>query len=194
MIRNWIDWGVQYDKLIFKYINLYGSNPLFDVIMPIFRDPISWVILYVFLLFLSIKKLGKKHTLIIIICSLVALGLSDALVANTIKHWVGRIRPCNNNELHVRLLLTHCGSGFSFISAHACNHATLGLFWFLVSENKINSPYFGLLIWPLLISFAQVYVGVHYPADVAVGYILGCLIAVIISKYLYIPLKNKYIF
>jgi undecaprenyl-diphosphatase len=33
-----------------------------------------------------------------------------------------------------------------------------------------------LLLWALAISYAQVYVGVHYPVDVVAGALLGCLV------------------
>jgi len=47
------------------------------------------------------------------------------------------------------------------------------------------------LIWAAGISFAQVYVGVHYPLDVTAGAILGCIIAWSTAS-IFTVLQNKY--
>jgi undecaprenyl-diphosphatase len=47
---------------------------------------------------------------------------------------------------------------------------------FVVSSFKGISKWVNLLfVWAAIISYSQVYVGVHYPSDVLVGGILGVL-------------------
>jgi undecaprenyl-diphosphatase len=41
---------------------------------------------------------------------------------------------------------------------------------------KMPAPAVAFIIWALLIGFAQIYVGVHYPGDVMVGFIIGGII------------------
>jgi undecaprenyl-diphosphatase len=39
-----------------------------------------------------------------------------------------------------------------------------------------------VILWAALVSYAQVYVGVHYPIDVFTGAIIGSLIGFLIAK------------
>ena len=64
------------------------------------------------------------------------------------------------------------------LPSHACNHFALASQLFLIFRNKWPKFIFkGLFIWAALISYGQVYVGVHYPFDVLAGAILGVMIA-----------------
>jgi undecaprenyl-diphosphatase len=40
---------------------------------------------------------------------------------------------------------------------------------------RFSAYFFLLFMWAGFISFSQVYVGVHYPSDVLVGGLLGCV-------------------
>lgn len=75
-----------------------------------------------------------------------------------------------------------CSNGFSFTSSHATNHFALGTFFFLLFS--FTAYRFLFLVWAGVISFAQVYVGVHYPVDVICGALLGILIGFISFKFL----------
>ncbi|MBI3232854.1 MAG: phosphatase PAP2 family protein [Bacteroidetes bacterium] len=115
----------------------------------------------------------------------------DYLLANTLKHAVGRLRPCNNPSMHVNLLLKHCGSGFSFVSAHACNHFAIAgistIILRLYSKKWVPIAY----LWAAIISFAQVYVGVHFPIDILCGASLGILTGWFSTTYIYPYLSSK---
>lgn len=166
------------DQQAFSWINQSLSNPFFDALMPLIRNKLTWIPLYVLLLFYLIKNHRQEKYLFCVVL-IVAIICSDSLLCNLLKNWVQRTRPCNAPSLaaHMHLLLKHCSGGFSFPSAHAANHATLAVFTGLFFRSK---PYgkllFGILLcWAMLIAFAQVYVGVHYPVDVLAGYFLGTI-------------------
>lgn len=104
------------------------------------------------------------------------VAVTDLTGARIFKPSFERLRPCNDPEMtgYVRMVVNRCGSGFSFISNHAINH--FGLAAFIFSTFRPLFPYtWVIFIWAVLIAFAQVYVGVHYPFDVLAGAILGII-------------------
>ncbi len=88
-----------------------------------------------------------------------------------------RPRPCQNEALkeEVRLLVP-CGSGYSFTSNHATNHFALAVFFAGTLGVFFKRWRWLLFLWAALVAYAQVYVGVHYPLDVAAGALLGMTI------------------
>ncbi|RYD69937.1 MAG: phosphatase PAP2 family protein, partial [Sphingobacteriales bacterium] len=75
-----------------------------------------------------------------------------------------------------------CGSGYSFPSAHATNHFAIAIFLIFVFYSKWK-PVLPLgLFWAFIISFSQIYVGVHYPVDTMVGALLGTTIGLITAS------------
>jgi membrane-associated phospholipid phosphatase len=170
-----LEWLIHIDKQLFFQINHCLSNDIFDMFMPLFRNKLTWIPLYGLILFLWIKKYSL-HAVWVILFAVATLLIADQLSAHLIKPLVGRLRPCNDpnlkNYVHA---LVDCGSGFSFVSSHATNHFALAIFFIMSLARPSNRPYVILcfLLWASLISFAQVYVGVHFPLDVLVGGFLG---------------------
>jgi membrane-associated phospholipid phosphatase len=102
---------------------------------------------------------------------LVGVSAVIALLANqAIGPAVARTRPCHTLT-HVEVLL-HCASDSSFPSDHAmiAGAFAVGL---LLLDRRI-----GLVA--LLLAFARVYVGVHYPSDVAGGLAIGAAIGAVV--------------
>lgn len=167
---------LQLDRFLFHFINHDLSNPFFDWIMPWLRNPKFWIPLYAFILGFSIWKY-KKQGIIIILLFIATVGVADFTSATLIKNVVKRVRPCNdpvikptdNNPVG-------CGTGYSFPSTHATDHFAMALFLILVYCKKWRWIWFWAILWAGLVSFAQVYVGVHYPIDVTAGAIYGSLI------------------
>ena len=91
------------------------------------------------------------------------------------KETVQRLRPCNEPALmeKVRLVIQQCPGGYSFVSNHAANHFALATFMVLTFRSVFKGWTYLAYVWALLISFAQIYVGVHYPLDVLAGALLG---------------------
>ncbi|MCW5908551.1 MAG: phosphatase PAP2 family protein [Chitinophagales bacterium] len=162
------------DHALFHFVNTGLANPVFDVLCPLFRHKFFWLPLYLLLAFIFYKRYGNKILLIGAFAALTVL-LTDQLSSSLIKPLVHRLRPCNNFEVNARLLLDYCGAGYSFVSSHAANH--FGIAMFLIPFLKHKKLAAALLFtWAFAIAFSQVYVGVHFPADVAGGAALGIFI------------------
>jgi membrane-associated phospholipid phosphatase len=172
----------QIDQYCFHYVNQVWRNDFFDLVLPYFREPKTWIPLYLFLLYYIYKKFGKTAWKIILLVALSAI-ISDVTSSRIIKPIVHRLRPCNEPLLKKEVVnIVPCGSGFSFTSSHAANHFAVAIsLVLLVFSDKKNVKY-ALLFWAFMVSFSQVYVGVHYPIDVLSGAILGGFIAWFIDK------------
>lgn len=130
--------------------------------------------MYIFILTFLIINF-KNRGLLAALLLIGGLTISDQISSGFIKHTVKRLRPCRNPEVKddVRLLIK-CGPGYSFTSSHAANHFgfAFALGFLFLRRKKI------LLIaslWAFIISYSQVYVGVHYPFDILGGALVGII-------------------
>ncbi len=171
------------DFLLFRWVHQTLANPLFDVLMPWFRNPYFWAPVYLFLLIWMWQTFRMKGILWCVFF-LLTFVFSDALSASVIKPLLHRVRPCNDPSLtYLMRHLVTCGSGFSMPSSHATNH--FGLSFFMIGTLAARYRYVKsfALCWACLVCFSQVYVGVHYPFDVFVGGMLGMGIGMFNAYY-----------
>ena len=159
------------DHNLFHFINSGCANPVLDTLCPIARDKNTWMPFYIMGGLLALYKY-RWHGLWMVVCAVLAILASDQ-ASNLIKHIIQRQRPCAVEN--VRLLLAHCSGGFSFTSKHSANHFSIAVFLSLVFRQIRWLPYL-LIFWAGFIALSQVYVGVHYPADIAGGALLGALV------------------
>ena len=126
-------------------------------------------------------------------CGIATIGISDFISSKIIKPTIERPRPCHENSTikNVRLLVG-CGGGYSFTSSHATNHFAIATFLGLVLLPLFRFSFPLFLAWAGSISYAQVYVGVHFPLDVISGGIVGFLIGYLFFR-IYAALSEKYI-
>lgn len=171
---------LQLDKRLFQFINHDLSNPFFDVLMPVMRNMYVWIPLYVFIFAFCIYRYKKTGVYIILLLAL-TFGLADRGSAGVIKNIVKRVRPCNDPTMASQLILrVPRSSGYSFPSSHASNHFAIACFLSLIFYSRWKYIWWVAIPWAFLISFAQVYVGVHYPFDVTFGALFGMLIGYVI--------------
>ena len=166
---------IQFDKWLFAKINQTTANSIFDAVMPFFRQPLLWIPLYLFLIVFAIINFPKKAFGWIIGLGLTAT-VTDIVSSRIIKPLIGRTRPCNDFELvdTIRLLVPSCGQNGSFTSSHAANHFGIAMFVFMTMRPIWGNYTYLFFLWAALISYAQVYVGVHFPLDILGGTIIGC--------------------
>jgi undecaprenyl-diphosphatase len=176
-------WLNAWDTALFLQINTVFTNPFLDKILPLWRNANIWVPLYLFLMVFSIMNFRHK-SYFWILGAILTLVLTDQISSSFIKPFFERQRPCNDPILmgHVRLLLNHCSGGYSFTSSHATNHFGFAVYVFITLRGLFKKWSYLFLIWAAIVSYAQVYVGVHYPLDIISGAIIGSSIGYVTAQ------------
>ncbi|MGB0840025.1 MAG: phosphatase PAP2 family protein [Chitinophagales bacterium] len=173
------------DYWLFDLLNGVWHNALFDQIMPLLRNQYFWPPLYLFLLvFLGVNY--PKQAVWIILGLIITLLFSDQISSGWFKPFFQRSRPCYDMSIidTVRLLKLGCGGRYGFVSSHAANHFAIATYLVLL----FRMPFWGIggltFLWAASISYAQIYVGVHFPFDILVGAILGSLLGAFMQRFI----------
>ncbi|WP_158795959.1 phosphatase PAP2 family protein [Pedobacter sp. L105] len=169
-----------FDVELFLKINRGMSNGFLDWLLPLMRNRFFWSPLYLFMIIFFLREYKKKGWYIIG-GILLTFALGDMVSSRLIKPFVARLRPCNDLSLQGIIHRVPCGSGYSFPSAHATNHFGIAVFLILVFYPKWKPILPIGLTWAFIISFAQIYVGVHYPIDTLAGAALGTTMGILVS-------------
>ena len=183
------------DRQLLEFFN--GSNSVFlDSVALTFTSGLTWIPLYVALLYLVIKNSENMAQFGLIVASvLLCMLLSDGVAEYLVKPYVGRLRP--SADPAVKYLIDVVGNyrestTFSFPSAHAANTAAVAVFFSLLVRNKSLSVM--LLLWSVLNCWTRLYLGVHYPGDILVGFLWGIISAVVsygVYRAIYFRLRPR---
>ena len=161
-----LDTLIAIDTWAFLKLNAGAANPVFDAIMPIVTNIKYWrwpILIY--LISLAVAGGGKGRSAVLV--ALVLFTVTDQLSSHVLKDWIGRLRPCHVVE-GVRLL-GGCGGSKSMPSGHAVNTMAAAIFFGLTFRR-----WFPLLLFlSILVSYSRIYLGIHYPADMLAGWLLG---------------------
>ena len=161
-----MSWLQGLDESLFRFVNHTLSNPLFDVVMPwLSGNGVVTLLAIVAAGFFAWR--GKGRAVLCLVLMGLAIGVTDGLVCNTLKHAIARARPCAVLEnVH---LLVGCGANGSMPSSHAGNSFAAAMVAFLFYRRSAR------FMFPLAaaVAFSRIANGVHYPSDVLVGAILG---------------------
>ncbi len=174
---------LRFDRSLFRVINHDWSNAFFDGLMPWLRNSTVWIPLYLFLILLVLVNY-KKNVWWWILFAACTAAITDFASSKLIKENIYRLRPCNNPDYAswIHVLVGYRPQSSSFTSSHATNHFGIAMFLFLTLKNKLGKWAGLFFLWAGSICFAQVYVGVHYPLDVAAGAVIGLLIGYLTGK------------
>lgn len=186
-----------FDYNLFSKINGEWHNSFFDGFFPFTRETLFWAPFYLFLVVLVIinfKKYGGWWLLFLV----VNVALSDFVSSTLIKEHIFHLRPCHDAAVadHLRFLVKYCPESSGFTSSHAANHFAAAMFIFATLKHRVNRKWLTLIfLWAFLPSYAQVYVGVHFPTDIIggalVGLLLGYCVAYLLENILLKNTNNK---
>jgi undecaprenyl-diphosphatase len=160
---------------LFELINQYaGKNQFLDYLAVFFSEYLQYVLVLVFVVLL-IKNFNKYQSLFLKVAASAILG--RIVITEMIRSIWFVQRPFVENS--VNLLMEHSPSA-SFPSGHASLFFAVSTAVFFY--NKKAGAF--LFVLSVLVSVSRVFAGVHWPADVIVGAVVGILSGWAINKIL----------
>ena len=82
----------------------------------------------------------------------------------------------------VHTLNGKCGGQYGFVSSHAANTFALAMFVGMLFRKKLKWMLVLMLFWAGFVSYSRIYTGVHYPADIVAGALLGAGVGFLLVK------------
>lgn len=172
-----------FDRQLFLKIN--GMHqPWLDQAMYYMSEAVVWIPVYLILLYLIARTYDRKVMLWSLLGVALVITLGDRISVELFKEVFMRYRPTHNLEIGdlVHTVNGYRGGKYSFVSSHATNFFGIATFVSLLIRKKFPKAIPWIILWAALIGYTRVYLGVHYPADVACGTLLGILIGYLVYR------------
>lgn len=166
---------IEKDQELLLFLNGLGSSS-FDPFWLMITGKWFWIPFYIILLYLLYKRFPVKKLIFILIFIAIGITISDQL-AGIFKGGVARLRPCHTDLLIAKMRLVICGGQYGFYSAHASNCFFIAGFLSMLMGDKYRFLPYILFFWAALVSYSRIYLGVHFPLDVAYGAAVGFLLS-----------------
>lgn len=160
------------DTELFFFLNGLHT-PWLDTLIFYLTKTIVWVPLYAVLIYLIIENY-KKRSWIPLVCIILCLVCTDRVTSGIMKPYFERLRPTHEPMVQekVHTVNGYKGGQFGFASSHAANSFGIALLTFMLLRNTYRWMGY-MFLWAALFSYTRIYLGVHYPGDIAVGALIG---------------------
>ena len=185
-----VDMLINSDQDLFLWLNGHHT-PLLDSLMYWITFKYTWIPMYVLLIAIHLKKDWRKGWPELLVV-LLAVAIADKITSGLMKPYFLRFRPCHDPELQGLVhQVTGCGGLYGFASSHASTSFAVAMTWFAFLRTKISNAWL-LFVWAAIYSYSRVYVGVHYPADILIGAMIGLLVGWLCIKLYHTFLTRYY--
>ena len=167
---------IQFDVQLFLFLNGL-RNPFFDFVFWWASQPMVWIPVYICLLYFVIKAYRWQAVFVVLFVAL-CVTITDQVAWHWMKEYFMRFRPTHNPEIQFRVhtLNGYYGGDYGFVSSHAANYFGIATFLSILIYRKIRHFTLIVFIWVSIIAYSRIYLGVHYPADIVGGALLGILV------------------
>lgn len=163
------------DTEVFLFFNSMHTAYL-DRFMMMFTGRFVWVPMYAALLYTILRNCPPRRAVVIIVCIILAIVVSDQFCGHLLRPAVARLRPAHlDNPLSALAVIVndYRGGTYGFPSCHAANSFALATFCSLFL--RVRRAVIFIFVWAIINSYSRLYLGVHYPGDLLVGAIFGAL-------------------
>lgn len=147
-----------------------------DSFMSLMTGKYAYLLFALVLLVMLFRK-NWKGALLIIVALALTIALCDQVSSSIIKPLVCRLRPSHDPSLadSVYILNNHRSGFYGFVSSHAANTFGIAVFLTLLFRNKLLTA--SIFSWSVMVCYTRIYLGVHFPGDIACGATLGVVIS-----------------
>lgn len=180
------------DRALFLFLN--GLNhPALDQLMYLMTGEMFWIPVFAWMLWMVYKAYGWKIALLSLLGVALTITLGDRISTELFKNVFLRYRPTHNADIGdlVYTVNDYRGGKYGFVSSHATNSAALAVFIYGLVRQKFPRMSIGVFVWAAIFSYTRIYLGVHYPADILCGALLGaCIGYLVYFGFRKVVLKN----
>lgn len=158
-----------------------SNNVILDQLALVSTSGFTWIPLYV-VLFIVVMRNNETMMQIglvvgaALLCILFADGFSDGIIKPLAERW----RPSNDPlvKYSVQVVDNLRMKDYSFCSAHAANTMSIAVFFSLLVRSRMLT--ITMIVWSLVNCWTRLYLGVHYPLDIATGLLLGSVVGFLV--------------
>lgn len=179
---------IQLDKELLVFLNNLGSDA-YDSFWMFITKQLNWIPFFLLLFYLLKKKVGWKKLGVIVLFLALLILITDQLT-NLFKYSFQRLRPCNTEDIKEYIRIVKSSSSYSFFSGHASNSTATMVFVFMLLKRYYKYAYL-VFIFPLVFAYSRIYLSLHFPGDIIVGFIVGILNGLLIFQ-LFKAVERRY--
>ncbi|WP_300671854.1 phosphatase PAP2 family protein [Soonwooa sp.] len=177
------------DRQLLLFLNNLGDAS-YDPFWLLITGTWIWVPLYIIFLYLLFKTYKAKSVFFILIFIALGVAFTDQ-IAGIFKYGIARLRPCHDEALIPKMRMVTCGGQYGFFSSHAANTFFLATFLTILLSRKFRWLPVGIFAWAAIVSYSRIYLGVHFPFDVAFGAAVGFLSGGLFAEITKIVLRKQ---